>query len=1058
MRGRGPAPAGTFWPCILCIGFVFCAGVPASGYVWWEGENPSSTDFPASTWIDPDGAAESNALSAGALLSASSLGTNDRVFTEYVVTLPQAAVYRLYTRKLWRFGPFRWRFDAQNWTRVGDRAQLMDWQDYKQPTILALNWVFCGTSSLSSGSHTLRVEVAAADHTNTETWLMQQAGFDAFVLTTNTFEPWGKLPPGQEFGFSEPGRWAFEARDDPYTTNALLDLSYLNEDEAGQSGFVTTHGDKFYLGDGREVRFWGVNLENPDSDMESLEAQARFLAKRGVNMVRYFESMQSDALDPASVSNVSDRLIEDAHRVVAAYKKHGIYTKICPWWVLEFMVRDHWGIAGYTNDYENPAAVPMFDEDLKAGYKSWVRELFTRTNPYTGVSLAQEPAVAIIQIQNEDGFFFWTFDPNQFPDAQRANIETMFGAFLTNKYGSITAATSYWGVLNDYLQTNWWATDNPAQERMALSSAWSMTAEATEGQDAEMRRMADQIQFLAELQRDYYAEMIDYLTNTLGCRSLTCAGNWWTADERVLQDVERHTYTVGDVIDDHNYIASVHVNSNGETIINGALNPGDHYRSATVLRTPRRLPAAYKQVAGMPSIMSESAWVNPNRFKTEAPLLVAAYSALQDIDGWMWHGDESIGYDLNPRKYPIAVPAVMGQFPGAALLYRRHDVAEAPVVVHDERTLTNMYRKEPALISEPATTDPLWVSPTNFDFDPQTGTGQVDTLAMLVGKVESGFSGNESLDFVSSNALALIDTTNGTVRSITGDLCLDWSNAICRINTERSQGLIGFLSVFADHDFDDVTIRSANEFGAILVCSLDHKPLRTSNKILVQAMTEAYPYLWTEADSVFTNEGVVYTGKQVVAEGEPPFNVVNIQATIALKGVTETSAVTVLDENGYARESRTGQVTGVGYEIQLPSNAVYTIVSRAPSAYDLWIERHFTDPLHDAEDRARAADPDGDGTVNALEFALDLDPRVGDGAVLSSLRVGADGSTVELPFTVTSNLPADFVVQGEFSTNLHIWSVVTNQAIVGTNGLAILSLEEYWRAFLRLKLNYPPDD
>ena len=44
---------------------------------------------------------------------------------------------------------------------------------------------------------------------------------------------------------------------------ALLDLRYLNEKEAGQSGFVrlTADGDGFVLGDGTPVRFWAVGTE-----------------------------------------------------------------------------------------------------------------------------------------------------------------------------------------------------------------------------------------------------------------------------------------------------------------------------------------------------------------------------------------------------------------------------------------------------------------------------------------------------------------------------------------------------------------------------------------------------------------------------------------------------------------------------------------------------------------------------------------------------------------------------------------------------------------------------
>ncbi len=36
-----------------------------------------------------------------------------------------------------------------------------------------------------------------------------------------------------------------------------------------------------------------------------------------------------------------------------------------------------------------------------------MKALCTRTNPYTGIKLADEPAVAVIQLQNEDSLLWW---------------------------------------------------------------------------------------------------------------------------------------------------------------------------------------------------------------------------------------------------------------------------------------------------------------------------------------------------------------------------------------------------------------------------------------------------------------------------------------------------------------------------------------------------------------------------------------------------------------------------------------------------------------------------
>ena len=41
-------------------------------------------------------------------------------------------------------------------------------------------------------------------------------------------------------------------------------------------------------------------------------------------------------------------------------------------------------------------------------------------------------------------------------------------------------------------------------------------------------------------------------------------------------------------------------------------------------------------IAGRPHISTECTWPQPNRFKAEAPLLVAAYASMSDLDGFLW--------------------------------------------------------------------------------------------------------------------------------------------------------------------------------------------------------------------------------------------------------------------------------------------------------------------------------------------------------------------------------------------------------------------------------------
>ena len=81
-----------------------------------------------------------------------------------------------------------------------------------------------------------------------------------------------------------------------------------------------------------------------------------------------------------------------------------------------------------------------------------------------------------------------------------------------------------------------------------------------------------------------------------------------------------------------------------------------------------------------PSMISETTFNRPNRYRSEAPLYFAAYGALQGsdcivhfaLDGDNW--SVKPGYFMQP--WTVMTPAMMGQFPAAAMIYRKGLVSE----------------------------------------------------------------------------------------------------------------------------------------------------------------------------------------------------------------------------------------------------------------------------------------------------------------------------------------------------------------------------------------------
>jgi len=1014
----------------------------ADAWIWWEGEKPASSNIPATTWLSPSTQAERNALSGANILTAVNIKSSGPYWANYKLNVAQAGTYRFYARKIWQYGPFTWGFDGAAPTYASSQLQLMDNADYEQ--YFGLNWVYLGDVTLTTGAHTFRVELNFADWGNEPSNIKgaDLAGFDAFILSTQPFIPRAKLQPNQRYNLTEPGKWNFESLADDFSSTALLDLRSLNETVAGQSGFVHVaagHSGKFVLGDGTPVRFWGVNVGNEASDFASLSLQANFLAKRGVNLVRYFHQLPTS--NPTNINAVDPAYIEGAQRTVAAFKQQGIYTEIGLFWELPFTIRKGWGIDGYTNDVTGPSEVLMFDDQLKAAYKEWARQLFTATNAYTGLTLAQDPAVAIIEIQNEDSLLSWGLDTTALPQAQREKLEAKFGAFLMGKYGGLAAAQTAWGNATIPNQS-----DDPANGRMAVAVPWYMTADDSDSWFLALTlRMADQIQFLTELQRAFFQEMRDYYRNSLGCQSLIESGNWITADERFLTDAERYSYTVNEVIDRHPYF-----NPNPGNGSSYAVNVGDYYKSIAGVSNPRSLPVLYKQVVGFPHNASESTWVNPNRFKAEGPLLVAAYNSMADVNSWVWFATSSLAYEDILNKFQVAVPSLMGQFPGAALLYRRGDVAEAAVAVREERNLSNIYHKELALISE---FDPSRNPPDDPVYNHLTGTGRLDPLAMLVGKVECDYVTNgTATNYVSPILFTQLDMTNQIVESLPapdglhGQLNLDWGKGLFRVNTPRSQGATGFLNSVGQVDLDDVTITSTNSFGAILVIALDDLPIAQSQKILIQAMTEENPYLWQEQDQIFTNNNVVYAGKKILSMGQPPMNVVDIMGTVTLKGFgpNTKAVVRVLDENGYDRGAGESQVSGADLRVTLPTDSLYTVVMMAPSI----VSQPQGQTVIEGGSASFTVGASGLGPLS-YQWLLNANPVAGKtNATLSLTKLVASqagiysvmvtniaGSTTSAPAWLVVNTPASITAEPASQTLVVGSNAVFDLTVTGTSPL-----------------------
>ncbi|GAA5019687.1 hypothetical protein [Actinopolymorpha pittospori] len=643
-------------------------------FVWWEGEAPAETNFPSHTEFSPT-EQERHLLSGGEWLSnEGTRGADDpEAFARYDVDVAEEGEYHLWIRKFWHHGPFRWRFDEGEWHVLDDSFGLADNTYIRR--FLNANWFHAGTVRLAAGRRSFELRLLAGPGE------ALTACFDAFLLTPGQFVPRGKFKPGEYGGEAAEGFAPFEVGADAFASSPI-DLSHLNEDVAGRNGFVTARRGGFVLGDRRPVRFWAVNAgpEIVRQDPGSVDYLARFLAKRGVNLVRIHGQIFADG---ASDLSVDAHYLDQLHAFVAAMKRAGIYVNLSYYFPLWVQLGSATGFPGY-DDIANrtPFALVMFDPDFQAVHRSWARALLTTPNPHTGLALAADPAVAMVEIQNEDSFFFWTFTRTNIPEVHLRVLDAAFGAFLARCYGSPAAALSAWGAGSGV------DGDVPAEGRMVVQEAWMMTSDAHPTDSPMKHRMRDQREFLTQQQRGFYADTARYYREELGVRSLVTPSNWITAQPSTMDALERYTYTAGDVVDRHDaYFTGRHEGFGADYMI----DIGQTFESRSTLRDPDATVVKFHRIAGHPQTVSETGWPNPNRFKAESVPLWAAYGALQGMGGIEFFALDRIGWQGSPGKFTTMVPSIFGQFPAYALAYRRGDIQEGEPVVDITHSLQELY-------------------------------------------------------------------------------------------------------------------------------------------------------------------------------------------------------------------------------------------------------------------------------------------------------------------------------------------------------------------------------
>jgi hypothetical protein len=202
--------------------------------------------------------------------------------------------------------------------------------------------------------------------------------------------------------------------------------------------------------DGKDVRIWGVNLcfgANFPTH-EDAPYVAERLAAAGVNAVRchHLDTSRwpSGIWNAANGKTIEPQALDRLDYFINELAKRGIWVN------LNLHVgRSHsqyLGLPPTNTDYDKISGI--FTPALVNAQKQYAHDLLTRVNAYRGVRYADDPAVAFVEITNEDSFFMWDGDEKlrTLPRYYGQILRDKFNDWLRQRYGSDEALQAAWAA------------------------------------------------------------------------------------------------------------------------------------------------------------------------------------------------------------------------------------------------------------------------------------------------------------------------------------------------------------------------------------------------------------------------------------------------------------------------------------------------------------------------------------------------------------------------------------------------------------------------------------
>jgi len=240
----------------------------------------------------------------------------------------------------------------------------------------------------------------------------------------------------------------------------LTNLSSMNHMPAGALGLVTVGTDGHLYTGSERIRFLGVNFSNASCFPQHADAEriARRLARFGINAVRfhlmdaYWGGQGTDLtifdLPSGGTRRLSESSLDKLDYFFAELKKNGIYSDLNLLTGRDFRSSDGLDPAIDSMEWKDQQTPAMFDPTMIELQKEFARQLLGHRNPYTGLTYAEDPALALVEICNEHGLLHgWHAGMiDRLPGAFSGQLQVRWNSFLKTRYANHAALFAAWGI------------------------------------------------------------------------------------------------------------------------------------------------------------------------------------------------------------------------------------------------------------------------------------------------------------------------------------------------------------------------------------------------------------------------------------------------------------------------------------------------------------------------------------------------------------------------------------------------------------------------------------